>query len=88
MATNTMPTRTVCAHSHLLLTLCRGNLEKLMKVNEKETAQRFIKDKYMLFISTKGTLLQRYLSAYNNDVASNEVATLRSVQSRIACYVL
>ena len=58
-------------------------------MNEKESAQRFIKDKYTLFISTRATLLQRHLSAYNNDVASNEVATLRSVQSRITkIYVL
>ena len=45
----------------------------------------------MLFISTRATLLQRFLSAYNKDVASNKVATLRSVQSRIAnifCVVL
>ena len=33
----------------------------------------FIKDKFMLFISTRATLLQRYLSAYNNYVASNEL---------------
>ena len=53
-------------------------------MNEKESAQRFIKDKYMLFISTRATLLQMYLSAYNNDVTSIKVTTLRSVQSRIA----
>ena len=38
----------------------------------------------MLFISIRATPLQRYLSAYNKDVASNKVATLRSVQLRIA----
>ena len=27
----------------------------------------------MLFISTRATLLQRYLSAYSNDVASDEL---------------
>ena len=53
-------------------------------MNEKETAHSFIKDKYILFISTRATLLQRYLSAYIKVVASNKVATLRSVQSRIA----
>ena len=51
---------------------------------ERDCTQRFIKDKYKLFISTSAALLRRYLSAYNKDVASNQVATLRSVQSRIA----
>ena len=46
--------------------------------------------KYTLFISTRTSLLQSYLSAYNNDVTSNTVATLKSVQSMIAniCVVL
>ena len=96
LTTNTMPTRIVCAHSHLFLTLIahrRGNQITIETESEQERdcTQSFIKDKYTLFISTRPTLLQRYLSACNKDVASNKVATLRSVQSRIAnifCYVL
>ena len=76
------------AHSHcvhtltpLFLTLRRGNQITIQTESERERdcTQRFIKDKYTIFISTRATLLQRYLSAYNKD----EVATLRSVQSRI-----
>ena len=79
-------TRIVCAHSHLFLTLRRGNQITIETESERERdcTQRFIKkDKYTPFISTRATLLQRYLSAYNKDVSSNKVATLRSVQSRI-----
>ena len=46
--------------------------------------QWFIKGNYMLFISTRATLLHGHPSAYNKDVTSNILATLRSVQSRIA----
>ena len=76
----------VCAHSHLLLTLRRGNQITIETESERERdcTQRFIKDKYTLFISIRATPLQRYLSAYNKDVASNKVATLRFVQLRIA----
>ena len=56
-----------------------------MKVNEKETAQSFINT---LFIPTRATLLQRYLSAYTNNVESNEVATLRSFNRESLYYVL
>ena len=38
----------------------------------------------MLFISIRASLLQRYISAYDQDVASNKVATPWSVPSRIA----
>ena len=65
------------AHSHCVCTLTLttdiAQRKLKLKVNEKETAQRFIKDKYTLFISTRATLRQRYLSAYNNDVARNKV---------------
>ena len=39
-------------------------------------------------MSTRATLLQRYLLAYNKDVASIKVATLRSLQSRITNIIL
>ena len=71
------------------LTLIPDIAQRKPKVNDKrDCTQRFIKDKYMLFISTCATVLQRYLSAYNKDVACNKVATLRSVQSRIAICVM
>ena len=80
------------AHSHCMLILIPDIAKrKSESERERDCTQRFIKDKYTLFISTRATLLQRYLSAYNKDVASNKVATHRSVQSRNAntfCYVL
>ena len=73
-----MPTSIVCAHSHIFLTLRRGNqiTIEITSKRERDCTQRFTKDKYTLFISARATLLQRYLSAYNKDVASNKVATL------------
>ena len=53
-------------------------------MNEKETAHKGFSKINTLFISIRATLLKRYLRAYNKDVASNKVVTLRSVQSRIA----
>ena len=91
LTTNTVPTRIECTHLHLFLTLHRGNQETESE-QESDCTQRFITDKCTLFISTRATVLQRYISAYKiKDVASNKVATLRSVQSRIAdilCYVV
>ena len=54
---------------------------------ERDSTQRFITDKYMLFISTRATVLHRYLSA-NKDVASFKVTTRRLVQANVFCYVL
>ena len=84
LTTNTMPTRIVCAHSYLFLTLRRGNQITIETESDRERdcTQRFIKDKYTLIISTT----EVSLSAYNKDVASNKVATLRSVQSRMLIY--
>ena len=48
-------------------------------MNEKETAHKGL---------SKINIRYSYLSACNKDVASNKVATLRSIQSRIASYVL
>ena len=63
LTTNTMPTRNVCAHSHLFKALRRGNQITMQTENERERdcTQRFITDKYTLFISTRATVLQRYL---------------------------
>ena len=86
MTITIMPTHIVCVHSHLFLTLHRGNQITIETESERERdcTQRLIKDKYTLFISIRATLLQRYLSAYNKDVECNKVATPKSVQSRIA----
>ena len=83
LTTNTMPTRIVCAHSHLFLTLHRGNQITIETESERarDCTQKFIKDKYTLFISTRATLLQRYLSAYNNDIVSNELFFFHSVST-------
>ena len=89
LTTNTMPTRIVRARAHLFLTLPPQRKPLTIETEserERNCTQKIIKDKYTLFISTRATLLQRYLSAYNKDVASNKVATLRSVQSRIVLY--
>ena len=78
-----LPTRIVCAHSHLFLTLHRGNQITIETESERarDCTQKFIKDKYTLFISTRATLLQRYLSAYNNDIVSNELFFFHSVST-------
>ena len=58
-------------------------------MNEKETAHKGLsKINIHYFISIRATLLQRYLSAYNKDCASNKVATLRSVQLESLIYLV
>ena len=74
------------AHSHCVraLTFIPDIAQRVLETEtecERDCTQRFIKGKYYAIHIT--TLLQRYLSAYNKDVTSNKVATLRSVQSRI-----
>ena len=71
-----MPTCIVCTHSHLFLALPPQRKPETESKRERDCTQR----------STRATLLQRYLSAYNKDVASNKVATpLRSRIANIFC---
>ena len=62
----------------------RGNRITIETESERDRdcTQRFIKDKYMLFISTRATLLQRYPSANIKDVANNKVVIIASVKSK------
>ena len=79
------------AHSHCVRTLTlipdiaqrKPNTES---VRERDCTQRFLSKINIRYNSYQQELL--YFSAYNKDVASNKVATLRSVQSRIDNIIL
>ena len=66
LTTNTMPTRIVCAPSHLLLTLHRGNQITMETESERESEVY----QYTFYINKSYSTAEVYLSAYNNDVAS------------------